>query len=172
MEAIDRGARRFIWCRGQAAWLLGPPAGQWLEDLRGAVAAGQRGLARHVSRQLAEDCAVMLALTLCYRRPVPEANMRGAWALEQVADHPVGRECWELIRAPQELVADEALVERCAELQRRASEVVGTVPNALTPEGYFPAMGLAREWLALVNAVGEEKGFLPDEWSRGSDANG
>jgi hypothetical protein len=172
MKTIDRGARRYIWCRGQAAWLMGPPAAQWIEDLRGALAAGQHGLARHVSRQLAEDCAVMLALTLFFPRPVPEPNIRAAWALEQLADHPVGRECWEFIRGLDDVPTDETLVERCAALQQKAREVVGNVPNALTPEGYFPAMGLAREWLELVNAVGEEKGFLPDEWTRGNDADG
>jgi hypothetical protein len=151
---------------------MGPPAAQWIEDLRGAVAAGQDGLARHVSRQLAEDCAVMTALTLFYRRPVPEPNMRGAWALEQLIEHPLGAECWDLIRGVESGTVDGGLVERCAALQQKARELVGNVPNALTPEGYFPAMGLAREWLALVKAVGEERGFLPEEWTRGTDADG
>ncbi|HYG96317.1 MAG TPA: hypothetical protein VD741_04335 [Solirubrobacterales bacterium] len=172
METIDRGARRFIWCRGQAAWLMGPPAAQWMEDLRGALAAGQQGLARHVSRQLAEDCAVMLALTLFHRRPIPEPGLRAAWALEQLADHPVGKDCWGLIRGLEEMPEDEELIARCADLQQKSRAAAGDVPNPLTPEGYFPAMALAREWLELVNAVGEEKGFLPDEWTRGSDADG
>ncbi|HZO06567.1 MAG TPA: DUF6031 family protein [Solirubrobacterales bacterium] len=169
MKSVDLGARRYIWCRGKAAWLMGPPAAQWLEDLRGALAAGQTGLARHVSRQLAEDCAVMLALTLTHGRPVPEPNMRAAWALERLAAEPVAADCWELIRGFDELPADEQLVERCAELQRRARELVGHVPDALSPEGYYPALGLAREWIELVSAVGEG-GFLPGEWTRGSDA--
>lgn len=169
MKTVDLGARRYIWCRGQAAWLMGPPAAQWLEDLRGALAAGQTGLARHVSRQLAEDCAVMLALTLTYGRPVPEPNMRGAWALERLAEHPVGKDCWALIRGLEDLPEDDALVERCATLQQKAREVVGHVPDALTPEGYYPALGLAREWIELVSSVGET-GFLPGEWTRGSDA--
>ncbi|HVW47407.1 MAG TPA: hypothetical protein VHA76_10170 [Solirubrobacterales bacterium] len=169
MDAIDLGARRYIWCRGQAAWLMGPPAAQWLEDLRGALDAGQEGLARHVSRQLAEDCAVMLALALSHGRPVPGPSMRGAWALERIAGHPAAAECWELIRGLDEVPVDDELHERCARLQNQAREVVGHVPDALTPEGYYPALGLAREWIELVSAVGES-GFLPSEWTRGSDA--
>jgi hypothetical protein len=169
MESVDLGARRYIWCRGKAAWLMGPPAAQWLEDLRGALDAGQEGLARHVSRQLAEDCAVMLALNLTYGRPMPEPNMRAAWALERLADHPAGRECWELIRGLEEMPADVELIERCAALQQRAREVVGHVPDALSPEGYYPALGLARQWIELVDSVGES-GFLPAEWTAGSDA--
>lgn len=169
MRAVDLGARRYIWCRGQAAWLMGPPAAQWLEDLRGALDAGQEGLARHVSRQLAEDCAVMLALALGHGRPIPEPNLRGAWALERIAEHPVAAECWRLIRGLDELPKGDALYEWCAHLQDEVRKVVGHVPDALTPEGYYPALGVAREWIELVAAVGES-GFLPAEWTRGSDA--
>lgn len=171
MNVLDIDARRFIWCRSQAAWLMGPPAAQWLEDLRGALAAGQSGLARHVARQLAEDCAVIGALTLFYQRPIPTPNMRGAWALEHLADHPLGVECWSLIRGLDQLPPGEVLAQRCADLQQQARALVGDVPNALTPEGYFPALGLAREWIELVTTVGEA-GFLPGEWTRGSDAQG
>lgn len=163
------GAQRYIWCRSQAGWLMGPPAAQWIEDLQGAVAAGQDGLARHVARQLAEDCAVMLALTKRFSRPLPAPNMRAAWALERLDEDPLAAECWALIRGGEELAVDEGLLERCRRLQRDVSAVVGEVPDALTPEGYFPALGLAREWMSLVEIVGEE-GFLPGEWTGSKDA--
>jgi hypothetical protein len=169
MKTIEVGAQRYIWCRSQAGWLMGPPAAQWLEDLGGALAAGQSGLARHVARQLAEDCAVMLALVRSFARPMPSANMRGAWALEHLRGDELGEECWELIRGLEQLPPGEQLLDRCATLQRRVREVVGNVPDALTPEGYYPALGLAREWLELVEMVGEE-GFLPGEWTRSEHA--
>jgi hypothetical protein len=169
MKTIVVGAQRYVWCRSQAGWLMGPPAAQWLEDLQGAVAAGQDGLARHVARQLAEDCAVMLALVRRFARPLPSPSMRGAWALEQLREDPLGEECWQLIRGLEPLPPGEQLVERCRALQQGVREVVGEVPDALTPEGYYPALGLAREWLELVDLVGEE-GFLPGEWTRGRDA--
>lgn len=169
MKAIEVGAQRYIWCRSQAGWLMGPPAAQWIEDLDGAITAGQDGLARHVARQLAEDCAVMLALTLRFSRPLPAPNMRAAWALKRLGDDPLAAECWALIRAGEELVVDQTLLERCRRLQRDVSAVVGEVPDPLTPEGYFPALGLAREWMDLVEMVGEE-GFLPGEWTRSKNA--
>jgi hypothetical protein len=163
MRASAVDARRYVWCRSQATWLMGPPAAQWLEDMEGAVASGQDGLARHVAQRLAEDCAVMLALSVSYQRPVPTANMRGAWALDRIEGHPLRDECWSLMRGSQETSA--GLLERCARLQQSVHEVVGNVPDALTPEGYFPALSLAREWLKLVDIV-DEGGFLPAEWTR------
>ena len=115
--AVD--ARRYVWCRSQAMWMMGPPAAQWMEDLEGAIAAGQDGLARHVTQKLAEDCAVMLALAVRYQRPLPTHSMRGAWALERVAGHPLRDECFALMRGFAEMPDGQALIERCARRRRR-----------------------------------------------------
>jgi hypothetical protein len=164
MKAIDVDARRYAWCRGNAIWLMGPPVSQWLEDMEGAARAGQEGLVRFCARQLGEVCAVMLVLTVMNQKPIPPPHMRGAWALERLRGHELYDECWELMRGPEEIDSDE-LLRRCPVLVQSVREVVGDVPDPLTPEGYFPALSLAREWLGLLDAVGEE-GFLPKEWSR------
>ncbi len=170
MKRIEMDARRYAWCRSQALWLLGPPAAQWAEDLEGAVAAGQVGLARHVTRQLAEDCAVILALATGYHRPVPVAILRGAWALKQIEGHELVSECRALIDGLEDDMPLEELAERAIRLQQRVREIVGDVPDPLTPEGYFPALALTRDWMQLLDAVDEE-GPLPREWTGGSSAS-
>ena len=89
--------------------------------------------------------------------------MRASWALRGLGDHPLASVCERLVRgseerSPAELLADS---ERLVEGVR---EILGEVPDPLTPKGYFPALALAREWLKLADAVGEE-GFLPREWT-------
>ncbi|MEZ5077277.1 MAG: hypothetical protein R2725_07540 [Solirubrobacterales bacterium] len=166
MKMVKADARRYVWCRSQAAWLMGPPAHQWLEDLRGAVAINQQGLIHYVVRQLAEDCAVMLTLALTFERPAPPPALRGSWALERLEGHPLRDECWALMRGFDELPPGEELIERCERLQKEVRKVVGDVPNPISPEGYFPSMSLARRWMELVQELDEE-GFLPRDWMRG-----
>jgi hypothetical protein len=132
---------------------MGPPASQWMEDLEGAVAAGQDGLARHVAQKLAEDCAVMLALVLSYGRPMPTPNMRGAWALERLEGHPLRDECWALMSGFEKMPEGKGLVGRCAQLQQSVRGVVGNVPDALTPEGLLPGP-LARPRVAQAGRHG------------------
>ncbi len=56
-----------------------------------------------------------------------------------------------------------AIATRCQELVARVQAIVGEVPDPLTPEGYFPALAMARDWLALLEAVGEPD-LLPPRW--------
>lgn len=166
MKAIRVDAGRYAWCCSQAIWLMGPPAAQWIEDLRGALDAGQLGLVRHVTQKLGEDCAIMLALTTSYEKPLPTRNMRAAWALERLDGHPLQAECWDLIRGAADIEADPGrLIDRCERLQDEMRRLVGDVPNPLTPEGYFPALSMARDWMQFVQAVGQE-GFFPQDWTR------
>lgn len=164
MKAIDVDAVRYAWCRGNSIWIMGPPVCQWLEDMDGAAQAGQYGLVRYCARQLGEACAVMLVLVVFNQKPMPPPHMRGSWAMELLKGHELYDECWELMMGPEDADPEE-LLDRCPRLVQRVREVVGDVPDPLTPEGYFPALGLAREWLGLLDAVGEP-GFLPKEWTR------
>jgi hypothetical protein len=163
MKAVGTGARRYSWCRGQALWVVGMPVHTFLEDVRGAAEAEQDGLLRYTSRMIGEASAVALALALTSERPVPSPAMRGSWALSCLEGHELREDCWDLIRGidvdPPELAA------RCEHLVARLHGVLGEIPNILTPEGYFPAIALARDWLKLMETVGEENP-LPEEWTR------
>lgn len=167
MKTIDVDARRYAWCRGQALWKMGLPVAALLEDLRGAVDAGQDGLARHSARNIAMTCGVVLALVLYYERPIPKPRMRASWARQRIAGTELGDECIALVQGSEGALAGE-LAERCESLVAGVRELVGDIPDPLTPEGYFPALALARDWLKLAEAVGEE-GFLPLEWITGGN---
>jgi hypothetical protein len=163
MKAAEVDARRFAWCRGHALWIMGMPTGTFVEDVHGALDAGQDGLVSYAARMIGDACAVVLCLALFYDRPIPAPSVRGSWALERLEGHALYDDCWALIRGVDEPAA--ALVERCDRLVSRVREVVGEIPDILTPEGYFPALALARDWLALMDRVGEQ-GFLPKDWTR------
>jgi hypothetical protein len=163
MKTLDVDARRYVWCKGQAIWRISMPITALLEDLRGALADGQEGLARHTARNIGTNCAVVLNLVLFYERPFPPARMRAAWALERVASHPLGADCMTLVRSPRTLSAGE-LGEIAERLITSVRDIVGDVPDPMSPEGYFPALATARDWLKLAETVGVE-GFLPKEWT-------
>jgi len=90
--------------------------------------------------------------------------MRASWALGHLGDHPLAAECRALIRGDHAGSPAE-IVERCERLVEAVRGHVGQVPDPLTPEGYFPSLATAREWLTLAETVGAE-GFLPLEWTR------
>ena len=89
--------------------------------------------------------------------------MRAAWALDRVSGHPLGADCLTLVRSPRDLGAPvlAAIAER---LIAGVRELVGDVPDPMSPDGYFPALATARDWLKLADSVGVE-GFLPREWT-------
>jgi hypothetical protein len=165
MRTIEVDARRYAWCRGHALWILGMPTATFVEDLHGALEDGQEGLLRYAARAIGEACAVVLGLVLLYDRPIPPPAMRGSWALERLAGHELADDCWALIRGGDE-DPPSAVVQRCDRLVERVRQLVGEIPDVLSSEGYFPALALARDWLKLLDAVGEE-GFLPRDWTRG-----
>ena len=165
MRAIEADARRYAWCRSHALWVIGMPAHTFLEDVHGAREAGQDGLVRYAARMIGDACAVALNLALNYKRPVPSPTMRSSWALEELEGHELWEPCWDLIRGVDDIPVGE-VVERCDTLIARVHEVIGDIPNILTPEGYFPAIAMAREWLKLMDAVGEEGVPLPTDWTQ------
>ncbi|HEX8054979.1 MAG TPA: hypothetical protein VF517_18495 [Thermoleophilaceae bacterium] len=164
MRTIDVDARRYAWTHGHAMWRMGLPIVALLEDMRGGLAAEQDGLVRHTARTVGQNCAVVLNMVLNHERPLPPPRMRVAWALERLSGHELGGECWELVRSSYELTPAE-LVARSERLVERVREVVGEIPDPLSPEGYYPALAFARDWLTFIDAMGEE-GFLPKEWTR------
>ncbi|MGN6256101.1 MAG: hypothetical protein ACTHO8_14145 [Solirubrobacterales bacterium] len=162
MKAIDVDVRRYAWCRSNALWFVGMPALTFLQDVHGARKAEQDGLQRYAARMIGDACAVALNMSLNYTRPIPSPALRSSWALEGLQGHELYQPCWELIRGVDDASADE-IVERCEDLISRVRGVVGDMPNILTPEGHYPAIALARDWLKLMNAVGED-GPLPTNW--------
>jgi hypothetical protein len=164
MKAIEIDARRYAWCRGHALWIVGMPTQTYVEDLHGAHEAGQAGLLRYAARMIGDTCAIALNLALNYDRPIPSRAMRISWALERLRGHELCEPCWELIRGLDNESSAE-IVERCDRLVAEVRAIVGEMPNILTPEGYYPAIAMARDWLKLLEAVGEEPP-MPNEWSR------
>jgi hypothetical protein len=81
--------------------------------------------------------------------------MRCSWALERLQGHKLWQSCWELIRGLDNVPAEE-IVERCEKLIAEVCTVVGEMPNPLVPEGHYPAIALARDWIKLMDMVGEE----------------
>lgn len=165
MIPVDVDARRFAWCRGQGLWIMGLPVATFVEDMHGALEEQQEGLVYFATREIGEACAVTLALMLYYQRPIPPPTMRASWALESIAGHELAPRCLELVRCDCQTPPGE-LVKRAAALVEVVHELVGSVPDVLTADGYFKALAAARGWLNLLQAVGEED-FLPREWTQG-----
>ncbi len=163
MNAVDGDVRRYAWTRGQALWRMAMPAPALIDDAHGAADAGQLGLMRHTARGLARTCATVIALVVYDARPIPSARVAPTWALELIDDHPLAGDCEVLMHGDASLGLDE-LLERCVQLVAAVEEIAGSTPDPQSPEGYFPALARAREWLLLAEAVGEES-FLPAEWT-------
>jgi hypothetical protein len=166
MRTIEADARRYAWSRGQAVWRVGLPIAALLEDMRGALDEGQHGLVRRNARVIGQNCAVVVNLVVRQDRPLPAPRMRASWALDRLADHPLGRRCRALLLGHRDVPAGR-LVELAEQLVAEVRALVGDVPDPLAPDGYFPSLAAAREWLTLVETVGED-GFLPREWTRGA----
>lgn len=164
MKTIDVDARRYAWCRGHALWMVGMPAHAFVEDAHGAEVAGQDGLVDFAARMLADICVVGLNVALNFARPIPTRPMRSSWALERLRGHELWQPCWELIRGMPDAATAEK-VAACDDLITRVTQVVGDMPNVLTPEGYYPAIAMARDWLKLLEAVGESNP-IPVSWAQ------
>lgn len=162
MKTIEVDARRYSWCRSQALWILGMYSLAFLEDVHGAQRAGQDGLQRHAARMIGDACSVALNVALNYERPIPSPAMRNSWALERLQGHDLWKPCWELIRGLDN-ASPEEITERCERLIADVCEIVGEMPNILTPGGHYPAIALARDWLKLLGAVGEDNP-MPTNW--------
>jgi hypothetical protein len=164
VKASGSGARRYAWCRSQAVWLNMALVAR-LEDLEGAIAARQPGLIRYSATAIGEDCAVILALVARNEKPLPSRKMRASWALERIRGHELWPACWQLVRSFDADEPDAEIQAACQRLVAATRAIVGDVPDALTHDGYFPAIAMTRDWYKLLGALGEE-GFFPEEWSR------
>jgi hypothetical protein len=164
MNGVGSGAGRYVWCLSQALWLNLALVAR-LEDLDGALEAGQHGLVRYSAIAIGEDCAVILALGSCTERPLPTRRMRVAWALSRIAGHELHEDCWRLIRSFGSDESDQEIHAACHRLVTATRVIVGEVPDGLTNDGYFPAMSLVREWTKLLDTLGQS-GFFPAEWTR------
>lgn len=169
MKSPSSGASRFAWCRSQALWLNLALVAR-IEDLRGAIEAGQSGLVRYSAMAIGEDCAVILALIERNSRPLPARGMRAAWALTRIRGHALWPECWRLVRSFDSSESDEEIGAACLRLVASTRAIAGDVPDGLTHDGYFPMLALTREWYRLLDALGQ-KGFFPDEWTRGASSS-
>lgn len=163
MKPIDVDARRYAWCRSHALWIINMSAITYLEDARGADQAGQEELLRYVARMIGDACVAALNLALNYDRPIPSPAMRASWALDRIQGHELWLPCWELIRGMDDASGSE-VVACCEDLVERVSRIVGEMPNILTPEGHYPAIAQGREWIKLMEEVGEEAP-LPYNWT-------
>jgi hypothetical protein len=166
VKAIEGDVRRYAWCRSRALWILGVTTRNSLEDVHGARRAGQEGLLRFAARVIGDTCAVALNVGLNHERPIPGPAMRSSWALEGLRGHELWQPCWELIRGVDDLPAAE-VADRCEALVTKTCALVGEMPNPFTPEGTFPAIALARDWIKLMDLVGEESP-MPYKWARPS----
>jgi hypothetical protein len=164
MKTIEIDARRYAWSRCHSLWIIGMSVQTFLEDVHGAQAAGQDGLLRYAARMVGDTCAAALTLALNYERPIPSRAMRTSWALERLQGHELCQPCWELIRGLDDAPAEE-IVERCDDLVAAVRAIAGEMPNILTPEGYYPGIAIARDWLKLLEAVGEESP-MPPAWTQ------
>lgn len=162
MKSIEADARRYAWCRSRALWMIGALVPAFLEDVHGAQQAGQEALLRFSARRIGDACAVALNVGLNLDRPIPSPAMRSSWALERLQGHELRQPCWELIQGIDDVPAEE-IVERCEALVAKSRAVVGETPNPRVPEGYYPAIALARDWIKLMDVVGEEPP-IPYEW--------
>lgn len=164
MRPIGSGAGRFAWCQSQIVWHNLALVAR-LEDLEGAVADGQPGLARYSAASIGEDCAVMLALSTKNEHPLPGRSMRATWALARIREHPLHDACLTLVRSFDDGTSVEEIRTRSLALVTATREIVGDVPDALTNDGYFPALALTRDWYKLLDTLHQE-GFLLHEWTR------
>lgn len=163
MIDIETDARRYVWCRSNALWVIGMPALTFLQDVHGAQEAAQEGLLRYAARGIGDACAVALHVVVNQARPIPPAALRTAWALEGIRDHALWEACWQLVRGIEAVPANE-IPARCEALIAEVQAIVGKMPNILTPEGHYPAIALARDWAKLLDAVGEPAP-LPSNWA-------
>lgn len=162
MRTIDGDVRRHAWTRGQALWRMSMPVPALIDDAHGAC-EDQLGLMRHTARSLGRTCATVIALVAYDARPIPSARVAPTWALDLIDGHALAPDCEVLMHGDASLSAAE-LLERCVALAAAVEQLAGSTPDPMSPEGYFPALARAREWLRLAEAVGEES-FLPAEWT-------
>jgi hypothetical protein len=155
VKSIEADARRYSWCRSRALWIIGALVPAFLEDVHGAQQAGQEALLRFSARRIGDGCAVALNVALNLDRPIPSPAMRNSWALERLRGHDLWQPCWELIQGIDDVPAKE-IVERCETLAAKSRAVIGEMPNPLVPEGHYPAIALARDWIKLMDVIGEE----------------
>lgn len=158
--AVD--ARRYTWCWTQAVWQLGAVLPMLAEDVTGAEEAGQAGLLRYVGRLVGEYCAGAVYLVTAYPRPLPPTAVRAPVALSRITDPELRELCAELISGPEPDFAIAELAGTCRRAIARTLEIIGPVPELISADHRHQALGQARDWLRLIDLVGEgDADYLP-----------
>jgi hypothetical protein len=165
MLIIRQDLRRYVWCWGQILYRAGILIPSYLEDADGAQAAGQLDVAVRACRDLAEECGLAWLLASDYVRPLPPAPFRASLSRPAIPEH-LRASFDDLMRGidPRDGKRVGQIVAAAHRIAAETQALIGrSVPNILTPEGYFPALKLGAEWLRVADQVSEED-FLPEHW--------
>jgi hypothetical protein len=164
MKIVEHDLRRYVWSWGQVLYRLGILIPSYVEDADGAFEAGQLQVAVRACRDLGEECAVTWLLAKTLMRPLPPLEYRLPMAIEAV---PAEGKADVLALVTGVSPASPATVGTLMEAAHRAADsaksLIGSFPNILSPEGYFPALKIGGDWLRLAELVSEED-FLPHHW--------
>jgi hypothetical protein len=164
MKIVEHDLRRYVWSWGQVLYRLGILIPSYVEDADGAVEAGQLQVAVRACRDLGEECAVTWLLATTFVRPLPPREYRLPMAIEAVPAE-MKADVMALVRgvSPVSPATVETLMEAGHRAAENAKSLIGSIPNILSPEGYFPALKIGGDWLRLAELVSEED-FLPHHW--------
>lgn len=164
MKIIEHDLRRYVWSWGQVLYRLGILIPSYVEDADGAFEAAQLHVAVRACRDLGEECAVTWLLAKTSIRPLPPLEYRLPMAIEAVPAE-MKPDVLTLISGVRPVSPETvgALVETGHRAADSAKSLIGSIPNILSPEGYFPALKIGGDWLRLAEQVSEED-FLPHHW--------
>jgi len=136
-----------------------------LDDFEGAILGNQHALAVDVAREIVVDCAYIRAFDRI--GPLPRSGIEW-WLSAEPLEHLDDRSA-DLLRQICLPVTQDGLVPIETGLRALVAETEALldVPVALPivrdRNGYFPALRLAREWLALVESV-DLPPIMKKEW--------
>lgn len=158
-EGVD--ARRYVWCHSQAVWTLGALLPMLREDVDGAEADHQPRLLRYVARLIVEYCATAVYLVEQHPRPLPPTSVRAVVALQAMRDSPLRASLLRILHGPGDDIA--ALAGLCRQVIDRTIEIIGPVPDLIDPAKRVQALGHARDWITLIERIGDGGGeYLPE----------
>ncbi|NSC25221.1 hypothetical protein FM076_30355 [Streptomyces albus subsp. chlorinus] len=154
-------ARRYTWCWSQAVWSFGAVLPMLAEDVDGAEADEQPGLLEYVCRLVGEYCAVAVHLVTAHPRPLPPTAVRAVTAVASVPDARLREVLTDLLYGtPAET---DQLAPLAREAVRRTQDILGPVPVLIGEHDRVRALAQARDWVRLIELVGEGGGdYLPD----------
>jgi hypothetical protein len=170
MRRLTTDARGFAFSGSQASWRLGFQCWGHLEDVQGALEADQVSTAVLAARGLVEHAAVVITLGVDEVHRLPPRWVRAAAALDRIDDESLRQDVALMLFGQIDADAT-SLRSTCERVFAAAVDAVPGTPNLLSPEGFFPAVKLAGEWLRVLEAVGLPH-FFPDHWVQADDEDG